>query len=70
MVSSSTPKATAKPISVSATSGSTPSTENVAASTSPAEVMTPPVTATARTVAWAVSRVPASSRTRVMRKML
>ncbi len=41
---SSTPKATTHPISVRVTSGSTPSTEKVAASTMPAEVTTAPVT--------------------------
>ena len=45
MVSSSTPNATAKPNSTSTTSGRTASAENVAASTMPAEVITPPVTA-------------------------
>ena len=43
-VSSSTPIATANPISRKNTRGSTPSTKNVAAKTIPAEVMTPPVT--------------------------
>ncbi len=69
-VSSSTPNATTKPISVRKISGSTPSTENVPASTMPADVMTPPVTASPRIMP---SRVPwrrVSSRTRAMRKML
>ena len=45
MVSSSTPNATAKPISARKTSGRVASTANVPASTSPAEVITPPVAA-------------------------
>ena len=57
-VSSSTPNATMNPISVSATSGSTPSTENVPASTKPADVITPPVTASAFSMP---GRVPASA---------
>ena len=44
-VSSSTPNATAKPISVTNTSGSVPRAANVPARTTPAEVMTPPVAA-------------------------
>ena len=70
MVSSSTPKATAKPTSARNTSGSTASTANVAASTTPAEVMTPPVTASPRSTPGRVPRCSVSSRTRVMRKML
>lgn len=69
-VSSSTPKATRKPIWVSDTSGSTASTLKVPASTMPAEVMTAPVTASPRIMP---SRVPwrsASARTRAIRKML
>ena len=49
-VSSSTPNATTKPISVRNTSGSTASTEKVPASTMPALVITPPVTASARSI--------------------
>ena len=45
MVSSSTPNATAKPSSVRNVTGSVPSTANVPASTTPAEVITPPVAA-------------------------
>jgi hypothetical protein len=70
MVSSRTPIATAKPISVNSTSGSVPSMANVPASTSPAEVITPPV---APSPATAPRRVPDridSSRTLVIRKML
>ena len=50
--------------------GSTPSAANVAASTMPAEVITPPVATSPRRMP---SRVPCfsdSSRTRVIRKML
>ena len=71
MVSSSTPNATAKPISANATSGRVPSTANVPARTRPAEVITPPVAARPdqRTRAGCRGRR-ASSRTRVIRKML
>src|SRR4029453_13124 len=55
-VSNSTPKATAKPISVTNTSGSVPSAAKVPASTTPAEVITPPVaarpTSAPRRVPW------------------
>ena len=44
-VSSRTPRATAKPISANATTGSVPRTAKVPASTSPADVITPPVAA-------------------------
>ena len=54
-VSSSTPKATMKPICVRTTSGSTASAPNVPASTMPAPVITAPVTASPRSVP---SRVP------------
>ncbi|MGB0091439.1 MAG: hypothetical protein WBP81_02740, partial [Solirubrobacteraceae bacterium] len=47
-VSSSTPNAIVKPSSVSVLSGSVASIVNVPASTIPAEVMTPPVTASPR----------------------
>ena len=69
-MSSSTPTAITKPISVRKISGSTASAENVPASTMPAEVITAPVTASPRSMP---SRVPwriVSSRTRAMRKML
>ena len=69
-VSSSTPNATAKPISVTNTSGRVPRAANVPASTIPAEVITPPVAA--RPIS-APRRVPtrlASSWTLVIRKML
>jgi len=54
-VSSSTPNATVNPIWAANTSGSTVRTAKVAASTMPAEVMTPPVTASPRRIP---SRVP------------
>ncbi len=69
-VSSSTPTAIVKPISVSATSGSTASVENVPASTMPAEVITAPVTARPRSIPWRVPWRSDSSRTRAIRKML
>ena len=69
-VSSRTPSATVMPIWVSATSGSTASTEKVPARTTPAEVMTPPVTARPFSIACFVGMACASSRTRAMRKML
>ncbi len=69
-VSRSTPKAMMKPNSVSTTSGSTASTEKVPASTSPAEVITPPVTARDLSMAERVPSFTVSSRTRVIRKML
>ena len=70
IVSRSTPSATAMPSWVTNVKGSVPSTANVAASTSPADVITPPV---ADSPIRAARRVPwsnASSRTRVIRKML
>ena len=69
-VSRSTPNATAKPISANATRGSVPSTANVPASTSPADVITPPVAARPTSEPRWCPRRTASSRTRVMRKML
>ena len=56
-VSSRTPSATATPISARNTSGSVPSTRNVAASTRPAEVITPPVAASATSEPSRVPRV-------------
>ena len=47
-----------------------PSTANVAASTMPAEVITPPVEASAISEPRRVPVVAVSSRTRVIRKML
>ena len=69
-VSMSTPTATSIPIWMSMTSGSVASTANVAASTTPAEVITPPVTARPRFVPSTVPCRAASSRTRVIKKML
>ena len=69
-VSSSTPNATAKPRSARNTSGSTPRTVKVAASTTPAEVITPPVTAGPRRIPGRVPKCTDSSRTRVIRNML
>ena len=58
------------PISARNTSGSVTSARNVAASTRPAEVITPPVEASATSEPARVPRVAVSSRTRVIRKML
>ena len=69
-VSSRTPKATAKPISANATSGRLASAANVPASTMPAEVITPPVAASPIVAPRRVPCCCASSRTRVIRKML
>ena len=65
----SSTRATITPTWVSTMSGRTPSTTNTEASTMPAEVMTPPVRATARTIASRVAWVPASSRARMVRKI-
>jgi Berberine and berberine like len=56
-VSSSTPKATAKPISVMNTSGRVPRAAKVPASTIPAEVITPPVAAGLQSYGGAVAEV-------------
>ena len=69
-VSSRTPKAIVKPSSVSVLSGSVASIVNVPASTIPAEVMTPPVTARPRSIPCRVPWRSASSRARAIRKML
>ena len=58
------------PIWIRGTNGSTARTEKVAASTIPAEVMTPPVTARPLRVPSRVPRRSDSSRTRLIRKML
>ena len=50
-------------------SGMTPSAANVVASTTPADVITPPVTASPRTTPARVPTFSDSSRTRVMRKI-
>ena len=69
-VSSKTPKATAKPISASGTSGRRPRTANVDANTIPAEVITAPVTVTPLITPARVPILCDSSRTRVIKKML
>jgi hypothetical protein len=69
-VSSRTPTATTSPMWSAITAGSTRSVANVAASTIPALVMTPPVTVSAERMP---SRLPAfatSSRALVMRKIV
>ena len=58
------------PSSTRNTNGSVASTRNVAASTSPAEVITPPVEDSAISEPLRVPCVAVSSRTRVIRKML
>lgn len=68
--SSRTPNATMKAICARNSKGSTASAENVAARTTPAEVMTPPVIESPRRVPACVPRFFDSSRTRVIRKML
>ena len=70
MVSRSTPRATATPISAKPTSGIVPRTAKVAARTTPAEVITPPVAPRAISEPSRVPRVWVSSRTRVIKKML
>src|SRR5699024_7470226 len=69
IVSSRTPKATTKAIWARKSSGITHRAEKVAASTTPALVITPPVTATARGIPRRVPTAVASSRARVMRKI-
>ncbi len=69
-VSSRTPKPTRNAICTRNSSGSTDSAPNVAASTIPADVMTPPVTASARRTPSCVPCRADSSRARVIRKML
>ena len=58
------------PIWVSTISGSTPSTQNTAASTMPALVMTAPVADTARMIPCRVPCAGVSSRARVTRKIV
>ena len=65
-----TPNATAKPNSAKKTNGNTPSTAKVAANTTPAEVITPPVTVKPLITPLRVPIFWASSRTRVIKKML
>ena len=69
-VSSSTPNATAKPSSARKVTGSVASAAKVPASTKPAEVMTPPVADSPVSAPRRGPCLPASSRTRVIRKML
>lgn len=69
-VSSSTPKDTRKASWARNRIGSTDRAAKVAARTMPAELITPPVAASARSVAVRGSYRAASSRTRVIRKML
>ena len=70
IVSSRTPRATAMPSSARNTNGIEASTMKVAASTIPAEVITPPVELSAISEPLRVPWVAVSSRTRVIRKML
>ena len=58
------------PSSTRKTNGSVASTRNVAASTSPADVITPPVDDSAISEPLRVPWLTVSSRTRVIRKML
>jgi hypothetical protein len=69
-VSSSTPNATRKAICARKSTGITDSAANVAASTTPAEVITPPVTLSAVSVPPDVPSRVASSSALVIRKML
>jgi hypothetical protein len=69
-VSSSTPKATMKAICTRNARGITISAANVAASTTPAEVITPPVVVSPRSTPCRLPCASASSRTRDIRKML
>jgi hypothetical protein len=62
--------ATVNPISVSCVDGIAAGTANVPPGTKPAEVMTPPVAAGPTIAPCRASRLIASSRTRVIRKML
>ncbi len=69
-VSSSTPKATMKAIWARNARGMTMSAAKVAASTTPADVMTPPVLTSPRSTPCRAPCSIASSRTRDIRKML
>ena len=69
-VSSSTPSATAIPTSATGAFGSRARSANVPARTIPAAVMTPPVTASPRSVPCWMPPVRDSSRMRALRKML
>ncbi len=70
MVSSRTPKATTKAIWARNRIGMTPRAAKVAARTTPAEVITPPVTRRPARILGLVPLLSDSSRTRVIRKML
>ena len=70
IVSSRTPSAMVVPIWSANVSGIVASAPNVAASTMPAAVITPPVEASAISEPRRVPLVAVSSRTRVIRKML
>ena len=69
-VSIRTPVAIMNPSSVRKFRGSAASTENVPASTIPAEVITAPVTASPRSIPSRAPNCCVSSRTRAIRKML
>ena len=69
-VSSSTPNATMNANCTMNISGITASAAKVAASTTPAEVMTPPVTVRARSTPARVPCRGVSSRARVIRKIV
>jgi hypothetical protein len=69
-VSISTPTPTVTPISNRSYTGSTASTQNVPARIKPALVITGPVAASARSIPSLVPCAAASSRTRLIRKML
>ena len=69
-VSSRIPRPTMMPTCVSTINGSTPSTQNTAASTMPALVMTAPVAETARTIPSVVPCDGVSSRALVTRKIV
>ena len=69
-VSSRIPRPTISPTCVSTISGRTPSTQNTAANTMPALVITPPVADTARTIPSPVPCSAVSSRARVTKKIV
>jgi hypothetical protein len=69
-VSNRIPRPTMMPTWVRTISGSTPSTQNTAASTTPALVITAPVADTARTMPSLVPCPGVSSRARVTRKIV
>jgi hypothetical protein len=69
-VSSSTPTATSRPMCSTNTTGRLASPANVAASTMPALVITPPVTASARSTPGRCPTRPTSSLALVIRKIV